>query len=273
MSERYDFVFSLGDGCCCSQALRKAGLQKGSLPFDWRGIVGLSRIVQIVADDFRDWSREEDMEIVPDKKTNTPHHYCVNRHNGLVIPHDFPVDMSLHEGFPAVQATYERRISRFRSYAESAKRILAVYVNLPNHPDIPVEEIVRCHDMLTRRFPNAELDLLCYFCQEGHDVADREVQNPVKGVRIVSFDYRYFGKEGMRSSADYDKIALTLADIRARDCRTSAEKRAYAAKLKRERYAALKAKTPWEYFINRIEYKIVRHLGKRLAKKGVKLNL
>ncbi len=273
MSDRYDFVFGLGDACCCSQALRKAGLQKGSLPFDWRGAVGLSRMVEIVADDFRDWSREEDIEIEPDKQTNTPHHYCVNRHNGLVIPHDFPVDVPLHEGFPAVQATYERRVSRFRSYAASAKRILAVYVNLPSRPDIPVEEIVRCHDRLARRFPHAELDLLCYFCREGRDVADREVQNPVKGVRIVSFDYRYFVKGSTRFSADYDKIALTLADIRARDCRTRAEKRAYAAKLKRDRYAALKAKTPWEYFINRIEYKIVRHLGKRLAKKGVKLNL
>jgi hypothetical protein len=144
---------------------------------------------------------------------------------------------------------------------------------MPNYPDIPVEEIVQCHDALAKRFPHAQMDLLCYFCREGHDVADREVLNPSEGVRIVSFDYRYFGKEGTRFSADYDKIALTLADIRARDCRTRAEKRAYAAKLKRDRYAALKAKTPWEYFINRIEYKIVRHLGKRLARRGVKLNI
>ena len=104
-------------------------------------------------------------------------------------------------------------------------------------------------------------------------MADREVLNPVEGVRIVSFDYRYFFFFFSRFSADYDKIALTLADIHARDCRTRAEKRAYAAKLKRDRYAALKAKTPWEYFVRRLEYKICRHFGKRLKRKGVTLTI
>ena len=35
MKKEYDFAFSLGFSCACSESLRAEGLQFASCPFDW----------------------------------------------------------------------------------------------------------------------------------------------------------------------------------------------------------------------------------------------
>ena len=52
--KKYDFVFSIGEACSCTQVLRQQGLQNASYPFDWLFGSTLVKRCEILANEFKD---------------------------------------------------------------------------------------------------------------------------------------------------------------------------------------------------------------------------
>ena len=148
--ERFDFVFSLGSGCACSRMLRERGLQYASFPLDWVGGIsfahgageGVRRSAAIVAADFADWLRAEDLERAP-KYDSSRFDAYYNRRNGLYFTHDVPPGGDVAACLPRILETYRRRIDRFIARASASKSILAVYVSDPRDPGEIGEDDVR----------------------------------------------------------------------------------------------------------------------------------
>ena len=275
MSAKYDLVFSLGNACSCSLALRKAGLQYASFPFDWmiRGPFAL-RVETLLAG-FPSWpGRLCDLELMPGK-SNTEHLMCHDRKTDLLFPHDFPLGKTIAESYDGVVAKYRRRIDRLLRLLSTAKRVLAVYVELPGFPETPALELNNGIAELRRGYPGVQMDLLYFF--HVPDVAFRDRQDVCigDGVRKISFDFKERRDGAFLYGADPELVAAAIraAGIRVRDYRTPDERRAYRLAQRADLMRRMGAKNRWQLFVNRLEYRICRHFAKRLVRKGVTLKL
>ena len=278
MKERFDFVFALGSGCACSRMLRERGLQFASFPLDWVGGIsfavgageGLRRTTDVVVSDFANWFCMENLERIPDYDSPRYDAY-LDRGTGLYFTHDIPRGGDLAACYPASRERYGRRISRFLRLAESAKRILAVWVSDPRDPGRIGEEDVRVALAALRgRYPKADVRLLVAGCLDGTP-AERAVARRGEGWELFLFDYRAV-TDGERTWDVRTELFAPLFDrFESVDYRTRAEKRANAKREKSREYEKFNATSPIDLFFTKIYFKLYRHLKRRLERKGVQL--
>lgn len=235
---RYDLVFSLGAACSCTESLRAAGLQYLSFPFDWLYGSDIRGRTELLIGGFADWLRPELME-EEERPAWNPDAIYVNRKTGISFNHDFPCDVPFADAFPRVVERYRRRIDRLMALIRGAKRVLAVWVNIPTEPPVDDAEVIRCRERLQARFPEVEFDLLCFQPVDGLDVA-KDVAL-ADGVRKVSFDFGFHGPKDYAWKVDVPKLLPWLADYSVRDYRTLWE-RLFGAFRKRRDYLHL----PWQ---------------------------
>ncbi|MCR5260762.1 MAG: papain-like cysteine peptidase [Candidatus Gastranaerophilales bacterium] len=195
--KKYDLIFGLGEACSCSSTLRHADLQIRSYPFDWLfGSTFVGR-VQILANNFENLIRFED--IVCTGNNGIPHHLCdiyTNKANGLGFNHDFLSGKDPAVEIIEVQKKYQRRADRLIQAAENAKTILAVWIDSPgaiwqkkNDADF-----IEGYKILQNRFPNAKIDLLFIEWAPEIPYKNRKFRKLSENIFKYSFDYQFHHK-------------------------------------------------------------------------------
>lgn len=127
--KKYDFVFSLGEACSCSTALRDNGLQIQSFPFDWIALGDLQGRAETVASGFADFFNAEDLEYTNSNGTRSECY--LNRKNGYLFTHDFPYKGDFKADYPVARAKFDRRIDRLMRRLKSSRKVLACYLEKP----------------------------------------------------------------------------------------------------------------------------------------------
>lgn len=262
MKKKYDFAFSLGSVCGASQCLRGCKLQFTSGPFDWVGSCTVDERAQIIASDFADWLVLDDLYLVDIRRTAHVNRLLRSRKTGITFGHDFTTEREPAEEFAAIAAKYRRRIDRFMETMRKSKRILALYCETPIHPSPTNEQIIKAQAILERKFPEAEIDLVC-FRQDDTCVTDIIEQLNERTV-AVSVDYKLIEYGKVNHVFNFTPVyRYLLANAAVDDVRTEAEKLAYEAEVKRKREARW-GSSPFERWCNRKLYKLYRHIEKML---------
>lgn len=262
--DRFDLVFGMGGACSCSWALRKAGLQFASYPFDWVARVDLRGRAQIVADDFRNWLVEDQMWFEAGTQSYTSDIYH-NRLTGIGFNHDFPKGVPIEESFASVQEKYRRRIDRLFANIRSSRRVLVAWIGVPESAAVPVEHIEFCLKTLRGKFPGVEFRMRVLDCVTG--VPERKAKRESgDGFDRISFDYEDHSKKGNRFQVRIDAICRQFRDVEAVDPRTPEQKREFAKVERQKRlrkYAEFGAGTWLGFVVRRRLAKLRRHFEKR----------
>ena len=189
--KEYDFIFSLGFACACSQSLRDCGLQRVSLPFDWLGTHSALENARTVEDDFRGWF-DRDALVLWDVRITGGYVSRVYKSMkaDIIFPHEFSNSKPIEVQYEVVKEKYDRRIARFYKCAGAAKRILGVYVEDPRRGAISNAEILEVRQILQKKFSHAEVDFLYMYEEEGCKAP--EARQIAEGVTSVKLEYRTY---------------------------------------------------------------------------------
>ena len=79
----YDLAFGCGFSCGVTSALREAGLQFASFPFDWTATPSFIKAAKTIAEGFDHWLEKEDLELVDVKHSGINKRIYANRRTGL----------------------------------------------------------------------------------------------------------------------------------------------------------------------------------------------
>lgn len=268
LHDHYDLAFSIGGGCACSQALRRAGMQFASFPFDWAGVKKIPVKLQILADDFKTLLSREKMVFVEPNTAKDKDIY-LNQANGMLFLHDFPMGVPLEQSYDQVAEKYRRRADRLLALIARSKRVLVAHVCIPSYEPHADAEFLDSYEIIHRRFPSVEFDFLSISQKAGQPFSGANVRKVAEHLFRVDFDYH---SEGSETIGDEHILAAALKQLVASvtDYRTPAEKAAYV-KIRREKTLAFyHARNRWELFVNKINYKLMHHFQNRLERKGFK---
>ncbi len=163
--QTYDFIFSLGAACSCTQALRLANFQHASYPFDWLCGSQLSTRVDLILNNFEHFIDLSSLSHVG-KTISIKCDTYYNKDNDLTFNHDFLTEVPLPKMYPAVVEKYNRRITRLLDALYQARRILAVYIEAPHSSTcIKDDELISAVTKLQQKYPGKQIDL-CYIAAD-----------------------------------------------------------------------------------------------------------
>lgn len=122
----YDAIFSLGDLCLASIQLKKHNLRPYSGVLDWMASPELSQVNELLENRFIGFLDYDNLRVIGYADT----FICVSDDGyNLVSNHDFDGEkntLTYLGAYAEVMEKYERRIQRFLSEMDNAKRILFV---------------------------------------------------------------------------------------------------------------------------------------------------
>ena len=268
MKRKYDLAFSLGAACACSQMLRLAKLQYASFPYDWLANGSFLERESLLEARFGDWPRAEDFAVVGVQQNGWP--IVEDRRMHFTYLHDFPPEVAVEVQSAAVCEKYARRQKRLMDLIASSRRVLVVYVGLPEHDAVPKAELMAARERLERCFAPARFDILCFDCPTGVPFSARRDVEVAPGIRTISFDYRDYRPSKLRYEAAYGFLARHfMRGYAVRDYRTPEARRLHEEKLREKEMARFNAHRAFELFARKIEYRIWRHFAKILVRKGI----
>lgn len=267
--KKYDLAFSLGSSCSVTQALRAVGLQYVSYPFDWVATPGLAQSVSILTGGFRDWLDKDALRLVDVRHgIGFMTRIYRNEKTGIGFSHEFSDFVRFEVSYPKVKEIYDRRIARFLADLKKAKRMLAVYSELPIRTALPDEEIIRARRTLADAYPGAEIDLVYFWPEPGR--CKPSVRELAPGVSVVGVDYRKYDDGEITHFIDNSAIIAHLRTVGTMDDpRTEDEKRDFLR--------SSRASQAWQWGpdagpvrrrFNQWTYKLYRHLEKILVRRG-----
>lgn len=269
--ESYDLVFSIGWDCKCSQSLRSAGLQHFSYPCDW--LIGASpqERARIVSAGFENWFNLDDLEDCGPARFNrfaAVTRIAFNRANGIEFRHDFPLEMSIADGYPQAAAKYERRIKRLITAIETAKNPLAVFCDGYGCQPISLEALQEARAILSRRF-GEKITLLGIFDDQPGQRHEAQESFSADGKTIrwsLPCEKRVPDGIVVRNPV----VAKHLrARISCLDPHSPAERRERRLAERRAKYGKYKASTWLGMSCNKLLFRFYRFLGRILQKKGI----
>ncbi len=267
----FDLVFSIGWDCKCSGALRRAGLQHFSYPFDW--IVGAppETRARIMADDFRGWFELSDLEDIgpaPFNRFASVKRIARHRSSQLEFRHDFPLELSLEEGYPEASAKYGRRTRRLLDALEKSERPLAVFCDGYGCRPATLAQLEETRAILAARFGD-KIELLGIFDDRPgmpHEAAEAISADGRTRRWSLPCEERTPGGIEVRASV----VARFLAArISCPDPHTPAERRERRRAERRAAYGKYKASSWFGMMRNKMLFRRYRRLGKILQKKGI----
>jgi len=266
MKESYDLIFSLGSTCSCSQALRHAGLQFLSLPFDWIGGPSVLEKSRRICESFDGWFARDSFELVTVPRYGRETYW--RDRWGFTPIHDLNTSVPLEDQLPAVREKYARRTQRLLELIGRSRRVLAVQIDDPLFAPTDRADAGRCQALLAAKWPDKEFHLLLLKNEEG--VSPSSPKTSVgEGWTEVSFGYLRRGERSI-DVADYRLIGDWLAtQYDVADYRTSEERRQADRKRRQAEYAKMGAKSFWGYHWSKVQYKLYKHLKKDLEKRGI----
>ena len=226
----YDLVFGIGQACTCSQTLRKAGLQLSSFPMDWANDADPVHNCEIVASHFDHWLDKDDFVYVKHNPVNGLGIFR-NKRTNFMHPHDF-ADGPIEQSYDAVAAKYRRRIERLLQLIGAARRVLAVCIVRPAMPRVSADDMSKCRAILSSAFPGVSFDVLFFNFAADTALENRKVSSPAEGVTTIEFDYRDPVHD---VSVPQTSEAVKALNLRARDYRTDAERKAHVQAERRKK--------------------------------------
>lgn len=219
LSTKYDFVCSIGSDCGCAGHLVRRHLRRASYPLDWvgtwyNGIVGVARLVE---SDFSGFFRLENMrrEPNPPRAAQDDHDHDYYHDVGLRIDtaHDFPVDVSLEEAYPAVREKYERRIRRFYETMRASRRTLLVYWTWRDCPS--PDGVLRATEIFRAKFPGHRIDLLVMRNAVRQDIVAQTIS---EGVFLVDGPFHPAGGHPAFGDKPVNDAVFSLIRLRGKWC-------------------------------------------------------
>ncbi len=243
-------------------ALRKSGLQFSSYPLDWIGSPGIVASARMIASDFVDWFKKEDLQLVAVRGGSFQNNIYQNRKNRFGFPHDFPRFFRFEEQYPVTAEKYERRIRRFMSDLGAAKTALVVYIERPINNRASDADLLEAKRTLEAKFPSVRFDLVYFFLDESVKGFSETVV--ADGVSAVACNYVQYDHGEKSHAINVDVPAAYFhGRFKVPDRRTPEEKAAYAAAKKAGRRKKFGGK------LNELKYRIYRRLEKELQEKGL----
>ena len=183
---KYDLIFSIGEFCSCSELIRTMNYQNYSYPFDWiAGCTFLER-AKILSNDFKDFINKEDLEfLLSDPNTNND--VYKNKYNNLIFKHDFIKGVDFDDIYSQIKAKYDRRIKRLLENINNSQNILIIYLEAPikNHIYIEDKDIIDGFNIIKKRYPNKNINLLYFTNTEEKRIVDLN-----ENIRRFYLDYK-----------------------------------------------------------------------------------
>jgi len=220
VKKKYDVVFSIGEDCNCSIALRKAKLQLLSFPADWIGLkpedspspkthsCPQARIDAICAD-FEHWFEKEDFEFLSQSEGH-PAAYK-NTRTGWLYYHDFAAFTPFDIAYPPVREKYDRRTSRFLGLLRNARAMLFVQMDRPTQTcPTTVSEFQGWHKQLSEKFPGKTVDGLLIRLNKSDSTAQPRLTQIAPGQMLLEFDYRHNDPAQPPYQPDFDLLSKVL---------------------------------------------------------------
>ena len=262
MKRKYDFVFSLGAACLCSQTLRNARLQYASFPLDWVYGGGMALRTDLVLNGFSGWFEQGDFALQenPDAFGHDPY---VNVRTGMLFPHEFDKGVPIAESYPAVRARMDRRAARLRERLLKSRRVLIVWIGDPRDTHrLTMEEMEDCIRRFESSFSQTAFELLAIdrvpgVSGEGMRRYEREK------IRFYGFDYKDYGVGAADWHYHQEMLAPFFTDIRVADYRTREEKVRFVARQFENECARFGASSRLTLRWKKLKYKIGKHFAKR----------
>ena len=271
MDRRFDFVFGLGSACLCSESLRQAGLQFASYPFDWVSGGDIRSRTDMVVGDFEGWLERDDFEYVGNPEA-FGHDSYFNRRTGLLHPHDFAIGRPMAESYEDVRRKYDRRVSRLMERIRASRTVLVAWFVDPQDPrDVPEADIRYCIDGLSRKFPGVKFSLICLDYVKGLPLGARPDLRGDDFVKVAC-DYKSQSKDAKPFEIDMAPIQAVLSAYSAVDYRTASERRSHRKAERMREYGRFAAKGFLDYALTRMQFKVWKHLKKRLERRGMRLD-
>ena len=255
----YDFIFSLGASCAVSMALRDAGLQFASFPFDWIGSPGLMAEVEMVESGFCNWFEREDLKLWEVRhEEGAIQRVYKNMRTSFGFPHEFTNAFRFETGYEKTREKYDRRIARFMKTLGSCKKALGIYLEVATRRRLSDDTLSEARRRLAAKFPGLSLDLV-YFCE---DPSHRkpEIVSEKDGVTVVSAHYgKFLGGRPMHTVDRSEIVRFIHENYTVAGHDIAAEKARYEAEQKRLRKGHW-GKGRVERWINRKLFKTYRRL-------------
>lgn len=196
--EKYDFIFSLGAACLCTQTLRMCDLQYASYPFDWVYGSTLKERALMLKNSFPDWLPKDFLECVGEQLVEKiPKLVYKNSITGIVFNHDFSLHEDFEVSYPTVKAKYDRRIARLYKSIRASRTVLMVYIKQPNADVMETnEEIIEAQKNVSSKFPGVKIHLL-YLNNDDNVPIEKgtDVEMLAEGVFRARFCYNAFNVE------------------------------------------------------------------------------
>lgn len=260
MKKHYDLIFGIGPACSCSQALRRAGLQHLSFPFDWIGPLpdrpgwdgDLPRRAELLASAFDRWLDPADF-VHEGLHANGKERYY-NRRLNLMFLHDFPKGVPLDESYPLIAEKYRKRCHRLLTLLRKSKRALIVRLDRPDLAyRTPIEDCRRAREILGRAFAPTAFDVLLLQHDAAIPPGDCREEAVEPGILRLSLDYLDRTPGADIAQPDHRRTAAALMSrFAVRDYRTPAEIADWKRRQKLKRYAKFGATTYLGYRLARI---------------------
>lgn len=214
----YDLIFGIGEACSCTQALRRARLQRASYPLDWvagSNFLGRVRLLSARFDGFLDKNDLQDTG----RNNGSDSHLChiyYNTRTSIGFNHDFPEGQSLQESYPAVRQKYDRRIARLLDNIRAAETLLIVYVETPCCQDKTSDtDILLGYKILQENFPGKNLGLL--YCASDLTLRPREFSQTQLSSAVTKITANYQDKiPGLPDNAVNNPFLAHLLAVRYR---------------------------------------------------------
>jgi len=257
--KEYDFIFSLGASCAVTMSLRDAGLQFASWPLDWTGSPGLMQSCAAVECGFENWFEREDLMLwdVRHEDGGIQRVYR-NMRTRFGFPHEFTNAHPIEREFEKAHEKYRRRIARLDETLRSARRVLAIYLEVATRLPQDLETVRLCRRRLAAKYPDSRIDLM--YVYERPDCAVPTVTFEDEGLVLVAAHYGKFLDGVPMHTVDRSQLVAFLRDrftVAGHD--GAAEKARYEAeqkKLRQEHWG----KGRFERQMNRRLFKTYRFL-------------
>lgn len=188
--KKYDFIFSIGEACSCTSALRTSGLQYASYPLDWLFGSDFNGRIDILLSEFKDFIVQSDLSYSYSERSISCDAYY-NSKTGITFNHDFPAGIPLEESYPMVFEKYQRRINRLLDNIKKANSVLIVYIETPNNENHTSDKNIICGwEKIKEKYFNKKIDLLYFMNDNTLPPKSVKKENITPNITKITANYK-----------------------------------------------------------------------------------
>ena len=183
-SKKYDFILPIGQACYTAYALRKINYRFTSGPFDWVYGAGLESRLKLFLSRFEHFFEKEDLEFVETKEENDVYQ---NNQTGLIFNHDFPKNCNFDQDYIDVFSKYTKRIGKTLKFIDKSKKILLLYIEIPNHAlAVDEKKLLELVKKANEMYKGKNIDLLYIRHDQNMEKGRVEYQDLSQNVTIAT---------------------------------------------------------------------------------------